>query len=133
MARPRGVTTTAIVEVLLGIFALIGGAVHLLFGVGGLVSFSGSDVSLGAFAEGLGDIFTVEGAILVVAAIGLWGMKGWGWKLSVGVVITGIITSIPVLLLGSVGAAPALLVNFALLYYLLRQPTRALFRSPPTS
>jgi hypothetical protein len=36
-ARTKGVVA-AVVEVLLGIFALVGGVVHLLFGIGGLVT-----------------------------------------------------------------------------------------------
>jgi hypothetical protein len=42
-----GIKIASIVEILLGIFALIGGVVHLLLGVGGLMTFSGSDVTLG--------------------------------------------------------------------------------------
>ena len=48
--RTRGLTKTAVVEIVLGIFALIGGMVHLLFGIGGLISFGGTDVTLGAMA-----------------------------------------------------------------------------------
>ncbi len=127
MSRPKGIMITAIVEILLGIFALIGGAVHLLFGVGGLVSFGGSDVTLGAIANGLGDLFTVEGLILLIAGFGIWSGKRWGWKLSVGILLVGIITSVPVLALGSVGAVPALIVNILLLYYISRRATRAYF------
>jgi len=120
----RGIKVAAIVEILLGIFALIGGVVHLLFGVGGLVSFSGQDVTLGAIANVLGDLFTIEGLILLVAGIGLWMGRKWGWKLSIGIIIVGIITSIPVLALGSVGAVPALIVNVVLLFYLMRRSVR---------
>ena len=45
----------SVVEMLLGIFALIRGVVHLLFGAGGLVSFNGTDVALGEIANALGD------------------------------------------------------------------------------
>src|SRR2546422_4372979 len=68
--RPRSLTVVAVVLLLLGGFALIGGVVHLLFGVGGLVSFSGTDVNLQNLANALGDLFTVEGLILLVAAVG---------------------------------------------------------------
>jgi ABC-type enterochelin transport system permease subunit len=37
--------------------------------------------------------------------------KNWDWKLSIGIIVVGIITSVPVLALGSVGALPALVVN----------------------
>ena len=126
--RNTGVTVAAVVEILLGIFALIGGLVHLLFGIGGLVSFSGTDVTLGAIANALGDLFTVEGLILLAAGIGMWMVAKWAWKLSVAIVIIGIVTSIPVLALGSVGAVPALLVNFGLVYLLFRKSVRDQFR-----
>jgi hypothetical protein len=117
----------AVVEILLGIFALIGGLVHLIFGIGGLVSFSGQDVTLGFIANALGDLFTVEGLVLLVAGEGLRMRRKWGWNLSVGIIVAGIITSVPVLLLGSVGAIPALLVNIILLYYLTRSSVRSSF------
>jgi len=131
--RPRSLTGVAVVLLLLGGFALIGGVVHLLFGVGGLVSFSGTDVNLQNLANALGDLFTVEGLILVVAAVGVLRVASWGWKLSVGIVLVGIITSVPVLVLGSVGALPALVVNLVLLYFLARTKTRDYFKPKPTA
>lgn len=133
MTKPRGIVITAVVEILLGIFALIGGVLHLPFNIGGLVSFSGTDVTLGALADGLGDLFTIEGLILLVAGVGVWTGKAWGWKLSLGIIIAGIATSISVLALGSIGALPALLVNLGLLYYLSRKSVRDFFhpRAPP--
>ena len=131
--RPKSLTVLAVVLLLLGGFALIGGVVHLLFGVGGLVSFSGTDVNLQNLANALGDLFAVEGLILVVAAIGAFRVASWGWKLSVAIVLVGIITSVPVLALGSVGALPALVVNLILLYFLVRPNTRAYFKSKPTT
>ena len=126
--RPRSLTVVAVVLLLLGGFALIGGVVHLLFGVGGLVSFSGTDVNLQNLASALGDLFTVEGLILLVAAVGVLRVASWGWKLSVGIVLVGITTSVPALVLGSVGALPALVVNLVLLYFLARRKTRGLFQ-----
>ena len=122
-------TIVAIVEILLGIFALIGGVVHLLFGVGGLVSFNGTDVTLGAIANALGDIFTLEGLVLLIAGAGLWTLKRWGWKLSIGINIAGIITSIAVLALGSVGAVPPLIISVMIVYYLSRKSVRDLSSS----
>jgi hypothetical protein len=127
--RTRAVTAAAIVEILLGLFALVGGVGHLLLGFGGLVTFSGTDVTLGALANALGDLFTVEGLVLLAAGIGLWMVKPWGWKLSLVIVVVGIVTSVPVLALGSVGAIPALVVNFVLLYLITRRSFRDQFGS----
>ena len=112
---------------LLGVFALVGGVVHLLFGVGGLVSFNGTDVALGAIANALGDLFTIEGLILLAAGVGLWMLKIWGWKLSNGINIAGIITSVAVLALGSVGAVPPLIISIVIVYYLSRRSVRDSF------
>jgi hypothetical protein len=127
--KTNTVTAAAIIEILLGLFALVGGVGHLLLGFGGLVTFSGTDVTLGAVANALGDLFTVEGMVLLAAGIGLWTMKPWGWKLSLVIVVAGIVTSVPVLALGSVGAIPALLVNFVLLYLITRRSFRNQFGS----
>jgi hypothetical protein len=51
--------------------------------------------------------------------------RNWGWKLSIGIIVVGIITSVPVLALGSVGALPALVVNVGLLYYLSRSSVKS--------
>jgi len=123
----RGVLVAGAAEILLGIFALIGGVVHLLFGIGGLVTFSGTDVMLGAIASALGNLFTIEGLILLIAGAGLVTTKKWAWKLSVGIILVGILTSVPVLALGSVGAIPALAVNVVLLYYLSRSSVKGQF------
>jgi hypothetical protein len=129
MMRTRAVTVAAIIEILLGLFALVGGVGHLLLGFGGLVTFSGTDVTLGALANALGDLFTVEGLVLLASGIGLWILKPWGWKLSLVIVVAGIVTSVPVLALGSVGAIPALVVNFVLLYLITRRSFRNQFGS----
>ena len=136
MARPTGIIILAIVEILLGIFALVGGIGHLLLGIGGLVRFNGTDANLMGLANALGDIFTIEGLILLAAGYGIWASKSWGWKLSVGIVVIGILTSIPVLYpLGSVGATPALIINIILLIYLMTDPVRAYFniQASPTN
>ena len=95
MARPTGVTVIAIVEILLGIFALIGGIGHLLLGFGGLVTFNGTDANLMGMANALGDLFTIEGLILLAAGYGLWASKSWGWKISVGIVVVGVSQAYP--------------------------------------
>jgi hypothetical protein len=81
-------------------------------------------VSLGDLANALGDVFTIEGLIFILDAVGLWRSASWGWKLSVSIIAVGIMTSIPILLLGSVGAAPPIVVNLVLLYYLSRPATQ---------
>jgi len=67
--------------------------------------------------------------VLLVAGAGLWTIKSWGWKLSIGINIAGIITSIAVLALGSVGAVPPLIISVIIVYYLSRKSVRDLFRS----
>jgi hypothetical protein len=71
----------------------------------------------------------VEGIILLIAGAGLSSGRSWAWRVSLGIIIVGIITSILVLYpLGSVRAVPALIVNFGLLYYIMRGNVRDFFR-----
>ena len=120
----------AIVEILLGTFALVGGVVHLLFGVGGLVSFSGSDVALGALADALGNLFTVEGLILIAVGLGLLRSARWAWTVGIIINAIGLVTSLVVLALGSAGAVVGLIVNVAALYYLTRSRVKAYLKPP---
>ena len=127
--RSGGITTTAIVEALLGIFAIIGGTAHLLLGVaGGIVGFNGQDINLGTSGDLLyGYTFTVEGLVLLAAAAGVWNRKKWAWTLAAAINIIGLVTSIIALAIGSALAVPGIIVNLVLIYYLTRRPTKAHF------
>jgi hypothetical protein len=129
VSAPPGLVWAALVEVLLGAFSLFGGVVHLLFGVGGLVTVSGKDVNLGNLAAVLGDVLTAAGLVLVVGGFGLWRRTGWAWSVSVGVLTVGVVVSIAALAIGSIAALPALVVTIVLMAYLCTRRVRTYFAS----
>lgn len=49
-SRTTGMSILAIVEILLCVFALVGGVVHLTLRIGGLVDFSGKDLTISSDA-----------------------------------------------------------------------------------
>ena len=128
-SRPRGITVLAIVEALLGIFAIFGGTGHLLLSVGGgIVGFNGQDINLGSNGDLLyGYTFTVEGLILLATAVAVWTRKRWGWTLATTISIIGLVTSIVVLAIGSVLAIPGVIANLFVLYYLMRKSVKGFF------
>src|SRR5215467_10599216 len=100
--HPRGIVALAVVEFLLGIFALIGGVIHLTLGIGGLADFSGKDLTLtSGTASALQNAFTVEGIILLASGYGVWSMRNWGFRLNVAIALLGLATSLAALSLQS--------------------------------
>ena len=127
--RTRGITVLAIVEALLGVFAIFGGTGHLLLGVaGGIAGFNGQNINLGANGDLLyGYTFTIEGIVLLATAAAIWTRKKWSWTLAVAIGTIGLITSVIVLAIGSALAVPGVIVNLLILYYLMRRNVKALF------
>ncbi len=120
--RPREIIALAVAEFLLGIFALIGGIVHLTLGIGGLADFSGKDLTLtSSTAAALQNAFTVEGVLLLLSGYGVWSMRNWGFRLTVAIALLGLATS----LFSIVG----IIANIAILVYASRPPVRAYFTS----
>jgi len=128
--RPTAIILLAIVEFLLGIFALVGGIIHLTLGIGGLADFSGRDLTLNnGTASPLQDAFTAEGVILVLASYGVWSTRKWGLKLTVFIALLGLATSLAALALQSSFSLIGIVVNIAILAYASRSPLRAYFAS----
>lgn len=126
--KPGIVTIVALVEILLGIFALIGGILHLALGIGGLTDFSGKDLTLTSqTATALQDAFTAEGIILLVAGYGFWSGKKWGWTLTMGIVVIGLITSLAALAIQSALSIIGLVGNIVILALIMRKPVKAYF------
>lgn len=118
----------AILEILLGIFALVGGIIHLTLGIGGLSDFSGKDLTLTSqTAAILQDVFTVEGVILLGAGYAVWSGKKWAWMLTVGIAVIGLATSIGALAIQSALSIIGLVGNIAILALAFRGSARAYF------
>lgn len=133
-ARSRGVLVIAILEILLGIFALVGGIIHLTLGVGGLTDFGGRDLTLTSqTATILQDTFTVEGIVLLVAGYAVWSGKKWGWKITLAISAIGLITSVTALAIQSALSIIGLVGNIVLLALAMTKPVRAQFGRASTT
>ena len=133
-ARPRNIAIIAIVEILLGIFALVGGILHLALGIGGLTDFSGKDLTLTSqTAVILQDVFTIEGIILLVAGYSVWSRRKWAWTITLGISIIGLITSIAALAIQSALSIIGLIGNIVILALASTKPVKAyLGQAAPT-
>ena len=126
--RPGLVAAIAIIEILLGIFALVGGILHLALGIGGLTDFSGKDLTLTSqTATILQDVFTVEGIVLLAAGYAVWSRKKWGWNLTLGISIIGLITSIAALAIQSALSIIGLIGNIVIIALIMTRPAKAYF------
>lgn len=133
--RPAGVTLIAIIFIGLGILSLLWSG--LVFGVGGLTSLFGglfnaeSIASFGTSSTWAGFLGILAAALQIVAGFGLLTLKKWAWIIalvSIGVtVVQGLVgmfsSGLFVFLCGVFG----LLIPIAMLIYLLRRETRAVF------
>jgi hypothetical protein len=133
--RPAGITLIAIIFIGLGILSLLWSG--LVFGVGGLTSLFGglfnaeNIASFGTSSTWAGFLGILAAALQIVAGFGLLALKKWAWILalvSIGVtVVQGLVgmfsSGLFVFLCGVFG----LLIPIAMLIYLLRRETRAVF------
>ena len=134
-SRPRNVAIIAIVEILLGIFALVGGIIHLTLGIGGLTDFSGKDLTLTSqTATILQDVFTVEGIALLVAGYSVWAGKKWAWTITLAISIIGLVTSVAALAIQSALSIIGLIGNLVILALAMTKPVKAYFgRATPSN
>jgi hypothetical protein len=87
--RPILVAILAILVILAGALVLIAGLVVALgLGLLGGLAFGGVGAAIGA---AIGAVIVIIGAIMLVAGLGLWRMRGWAWWLTVIIVVLDII------------------------------------------
>lgn len=133
-ARSGGVLVIAILEILLGIFALVGGIIHLTLGIGGLTDFSGRDLTLTSqTATILQDTFTLEGIVLPVAGYAVWSGKKWGWTITLAISAVGLITSVAALAIQSALSIIGLVGNIVILALAMTKPVKAQFGRDSTA
>ena len=137
-SRPTGVTVLAILDILGGIFGLLGGAA--LIGVAALSTSSlasqypGLSTISGAASllYALGALALVFGLLALVIAIGFLGGKGWAWTFGIVVGIISIVVSIAeIALLGSTTNVVSIIFQIIIIYYLTRPHVKAFFGKGP--
>jgi len=118
-ARPMGVTIIAILAIIGGIFAILGGG---LFGIG-----LGFGSILGLLGVGLVGIGVVE----LITGWGLWTLKPWAWMIALAVQIVNIGVTLAFAIAGSSLISINTIVGVALpviiLYYLMTPPVKSAF------
>jgi uncharacterized membrane protein (DUF2068 family) len=133
--RAAGITLIAIIFIGLGILSLLWSG--LVFGVGGLSSLFASIFNAESIAEfgttstWAGFLGILAAALQIVAGFGLLALKKWAWILALISIAVSIVQGLVgmfssglfIFLCGVFG----LLIPIAMLIYLLRRDTRAVF------
>jgi hypothetical protein len=125
--RPTGVTILVILEVLSGLFSLLGGLA--LVAVGVLVGMPMMELPefLGMIAGFLGVILLVFAVVSFALAYGLWNGKGWAWMWSlVFAAISAILALLQMISSPSSGIVQ-LIIAAIIIYYLTRPYVKTYF------
>ena len=125
--RPTGVSILAILNLLGGILAVLGGI--LLIGVGGsgMMSSLGFTGFISGIVAAVGGIVIVIGLFALVVGWGMWTGKTWAWILAVILYALGALSSLISLAAGAISSIVGLLISAFLLWYLWRPHVKAFF------
>ncbi len=124
--RPLGITILAVLEIIGGILALIGGIILVAASsmlesmISGMVPFYG--VFTGLFAV-IGGIVIIVAIIAFLLGYGLWNGSGWAWIVQLVFSALGAVTSLASLPSGIVG----LIIDGLIIWYLFRPNVKAFF------
>ena len=122
--RPTGVTILAILEALLGLLSLGGGALALIG-----ATYIGSNLPSGVpeFFSGMvgvmGGILIIIGLLNFILSYGFWTGKGWSW--TIGIIVTGLGLVINIVSLPN--SIISLIINAIIIYYLTRPYVKQYF------
>lgn len=123
-ARPTGVTVLAVLNGIIGAFALLGG-IGMMAGGGAMGSMMGGAEGglFAAMAGVFGFVLLIMGVLYLLAAWGLWTRQRWAWYVAMVGVVLGILNGIVSLPFGIVGLLIAGLIG----WYLLTPPVQRWF------
>jgi hypothetical protein len=116
--RPTGITIVAYLQIIAGIFTIIGGVIFA------------STIGFAWFLVGI--LYMVLGGFYMYVALGLSKGKGWAWISMIIVQIVGIPLNLILLFIGATGGGPGLglvgvPLGIAIVVYMLKPTTRAYF------
>ncbi len=126
MARPRGIAVVVALQVLLGIFSIVGG-------IGSLSAPNLAQPQGLGFLQALAPVFPlvliVVGVFFLVVSYGLWRGYGWAWTLTIAFDIIHIVADIGFVVSRSfaLDKVIGLAVILGMLFYLTRPRVRAYF------
>lgn len=120
MARPTGVTIIAALMIIGGVLGII--ASIAIIGLLGSIGFG--------LAAILGIVALVSAVLSLVAGIGLWQLKPWGWTLAFAIAVVNIVVNVVSVLTGNAtiaGVAVNTIINAVVIYYLNTPEVKAAF------
>ena len=122
--RPTGVTLLAILSILIGISALLGGLAILALSALTSVYFSST---LGLVGDVLGSVVLFFGLIWLLVGVGFLGGKGWAWILGMIFSVLSLIGSVGSIIVDPPAAVVGLVIWGLMLYYLTRPRVKVFF------
>lgn len=124
--RPTGVALLAILDLLFGILALLGGIFIAAIGGSGLLTLYGYGFFSG-FVAVAGGFVIIIGILAIVVGWGMWSGKEWAWLLAIILYGLGALTGLLSLAGGNLSSVVGLLIDALLLWYLFRPHVKAFF------
>jgi hypothetical protein len=128
-ARPQGITILAIVSLIGGAFAVLGGLGSLGFG-----SLLSTVAGIGGLFQILGIVALVLGFAELAIGYGFWTLKPWAWSLAFVVFVVGILIEIlRVISWGGYGFTNVLIsivISAVVIYYMNQANVRQAFGAP---
>jgi hypothetical protein len=130
--RPTGITVLAILAMIFGVIAILGGVFVAAVGGSSILALYGYGAFSGLLSV-LGVAVAVYGFLIFIFGWGMWTGKGWAWILGVILVILGILSGLGSLGVGNFTSIGGLIIDVIILWYLFRPHVKAYFgRGTPT-
>ena len=124
-----GVTILAVLEVIAGIFMLLGAmGMAFLASMGGQIP--GAGVFIGMFAMAMSVIFIVMGIVAFIIAYGLWNGRGWAWWLALIFAVISLLIDLGSMVAGNFSGIIGLIIALIIIYYLTRPHVKEFFGRP---
>lgn len=124
--RPTGVAILAILDIVVGILALLGGIFIAALGGSGLLALYGYGFFNG-FVAVVGGFIIVIGILAIIVGWGMWSGKEWAWLLAIILYGLGALSGLLSLAGGNLSSVVGLPIDVLLLWYMFRPHVKAFF------
>lgn len=124
--RPTGITIIAILGIIVGILAILGGALVVAVAGSGILTSYGMGMFSG-FISLFGGIIIIVGLLAIFVSWGMWSGKTWAWYLGVVLYGLGVVFGLISLIGGGLTGIVSLLIDILLLWYMFRPHVKAYF------
>jgi hypothetical protein len=117
MERPLGVTIIGILNILSGLFYLVGG-----LALGAILA-----IAIPLLGGIIGALLVIIGIIYIILGIGCFKGWGWVWTLTVIFSILGILISLVSLVVGNFTSIVSIIIAAIILWYLFQEEPKKFF------